>query len=581
MKEFLFKKLMCLFALIFLCAQNVCAQVIPPTNLDAGLIDRTTKENFQRIESTPTQKEEPTINGADSNTNSEKSSVLHTQKFNLNKIVYSGNSVIKTEDLEKLSQQLIGKEVAVNDIVELTNQISAIYRNNGYLTSFAYIPPQKIENGEIKINILEGKVGNISIQGNKWTRSSYIQKNILNYNNFQGQTIFNANSLRRSLGDMNQRTYLKGQATLQKGIAPETTDIILEIKDRFPVGIGASWDNTGRDFVGIQRAGISITDYNLTGLGDSLSSNLSFASGVFGVGTGYSIPLGNKGTLFNLGYSMSNAELGGYYKAYDIKSKTHDFCPGLYKPLIRKDDFDLSANMNFDLRHSATTLRGIDLTKYELRVLRAGINANKYDSKGRWIGSLETSTGIPILGGQSIKDKSVGDSKFFKVNTTAIRVQNLPFKSIGVFRVSGQFTPNTLLAPEQMNIGGMYTVRGFKEGVLLADMGYNATFEVRTPLSFLPEKVKLPIPFMKKKPDIAMKNRIQFVSFYDQGLTKLLHQDNSYDDGHFLQSVGVGLKCYLTNNISANVDFGVPLGAKKTISDDFGRFHFSISSNLF
>jgi len=580
MKLILIKLFLFYFAIFLFGSQGAYSQVIPPSNVDPGAIDRASTDHFRPLEKRiPAKTEEPQINSTGNKSNPEAPATLRASRFQLNKIVFSGNKVIQISELENVTSKIIGKEVSMDEILELTNKITNIYKQRGYLTSFAYIPPQKIENGLLEIAILEGKVGNITIQGNKWVKANYIRKNILKSNDFEQQKVFNVNDLRRSLGDINKSEYLKGQVTLQKGVEPETTDIILQVKERLPLGLTTSWDNTGRELIGVQKANIALSDYNLTGFGDSIYANVSFASRTFGLGTGYSLPLGDKGTRLNLGYSMSNIDLGGSYKDYEIKGKSHNFAVGITQPLLRGDNYDISSDFNFDMRHSMTKMRETQLNKSELRVLRIGLNGNRYDQHGRWIARAEASTGLPLLGGTSISEEGIGSSKFVKFNTNLIRVQALPFKSTGIFKISGQFSPNALLCPEQMQIGGMYTVRGFDEGLVLGDIGYNVSLEVRTPIPFLPQKLTIPLP--KHAKNIYLKDRIQFAAFYDQGFAHTIHQDYSEHYTNFLQGVGVGLRCYLTKYISANIDFGFPLGRDRSPDQNFAKFHFGLSSNLF
>ena len=571
-------------SLLFVLFYTICtpAQIVPPGNVDPGAIDKANlnKFNFQEKRSLP--EDNTRIEDLNKN-NSRTPAVMRTSKFLVKKITFSGNKICKTEELEKISSIIVGKESTIDEVIEITNKITEMYKKRGYLTSLAYILPQKIENGNLEIAILEGKVGNIKIQGNRWVKTTYIKNNILKNNDFDKQKIFNVNNLKQSLGEINKNEYLKGQVTLQKGVEPETTDIILQIKDRFPIGLSTSWDNGGRDLIGTQKAGITLTNYNLTGFGDTIYANTSLASGSLGLSTGYSLPVGDKGTELRLGYSLSKIHLGGSYKQYDIHGSSYNFSPTIFQPVYRGRSLNISSDLSFDMRQSKTTLKGYNLNKYALRVLRVGLNADKDDAHGRWISRAEFSTGLPILGATNEKeDGANGSAKFFKINTNLTRVQALPFKTTGIFKASAQFTPDGLLSPEQMQIGGMYTVRGYDEGSLLGDYGYTASLELRTPISFLPNNLIVPfMPAASKFKNIALRDRIQLAAFYDQGFVKTVHPLSAENSPNFLQSVGVGLRCYLTKYVMANVDFGIPLGRDKSTNQNFMKVHFGLSSSLF
>lgn len=558
------------------------ATVDPPGRVEAGTIDKSNIDNA-RFNSTNKnlQPRQTEVQIKSSPVDSEETpAVLHITRFEINKVIFTGNTIFKTSELEKYSTDIIGKKVTIDDIKAITTKITQLYRSNGYLTSMAFLPPQKIENGILEITVLEGKIGDIKIEGNNWVKTSYLKNNILKGNKFQENKIFNVNNLKKSIGDINGTDYLKGQIILQKGEKRETTDIILKVKDRPPLGFGINWDNQGRDLIGIQRATINLSDYNITGFGDSLSASTSFAANTFGLYTGYNIPLGDKGTELRLGYSLSNIKLGGRFDSDDITGNSQGADISLIQPLYKNNSLNITTDMSFDLRHTRTLTHGSRLENYELRVLRNGFNIVNDDHSGRWISRAEFSTGLPILGASDDSRYGVGSGKFFKMNANLIRVQVLPHKMLGIVKLSGQYSPDTLKAVEQMQLGGMYTVRGFDEGTLLGDVGYNTNIELRAPIPFLPEKISIPyLPENIK--NIKIKDRIQFATFYDHGFALPIHQGRGDTYRNFLQSIGFGLRIQLSKLIMANLNFGFPLGKDRYEEQKAIKFHFSLSSDLF
>lgn len=60
----------------------------------------------------------------------------------------------------------------------LYENFNYLYATKGYVTARAFLPPQTIENGVVKINLVEGTVGNITVEDNRWTRESFIKKRL-------------------------------------------------------------------------------------------------------------------------------------------------------------------------------------------------------------------------------------------------------------------------------------------------------------------------------------------------------------------------------------------------------------------
>jgi len=58
------------------------------------------------------------------------------------------------------------------------------------------------------------------------------------------------------------------------------------------------------------------------------------------------------------------------------------------------------------------------------------------------------------------KPKGIPDSEFVKFNTALTRFQQLPKDCSVILKASSQFSTNTLFSAEQMDVGGVSSVRG-------------------------------------------------------------------------------------------------------------------------
>jgi hypothetical protein len=72
----------------------------------------------------------------------------------------------------------LGKEITPTDLEAIVEKIKTKYRENGYLTTFAYVPEQELKEGKIEIRVLEGRLGEVKIEGNRWFSSSLLKKYI-------------------------------------------------------------------------------------------------------------------------------------------------------------------------------------------------------------------------------------------------------------------------------------------------------------------------------------------------------------------------------------------------------------------
>jgi hemolysin activation/secretion protein len=544
------------------------AQVVPPSNVEAGVVNKSTTKvektnsNQPDVQNLVDQKKEE-----DTNDNSSKVT------FKLNEIRYSGNTLFTNEDLHNVDSAYVGKDVTLGQLKQLIKNITVLYNDKGYITSFAFLPAQKIKNGIVEISISEGKIGKINIEGNKHSNASYLKNNMLKANGIEEGKIFNVRNLRKSLGEINEKDYIKGQITLQKGQVGENSDLTLDVEEQSPFSLTPGYDNKGRDLIGIQRGTLRADYKNLTGYGDSISATTVFAKSTFGLGTQYRLPIGPYGTELQFGYGYSNVALGGRYKDLDIHGHSNRYTTTIMQPIFKGERLTLNTDLSLDMINSTTNWYGSDIyDKYRTRPIRLGLNAVKDDNTGRFVSRFETSVGLPWLGATQDADAGigVGSPKFVKFTQSLIRLQNLPLKTLGIFTLVGQYSPNALLPMEQLAIGGADTVRGYKEACLLGDSGYYMNLELRRTIPYLPDYKYL-----------RLKDRIQLAAFYDQGFARSTHQGISEHQENFLQDVGVGLRIFLTKYLSANLDMGIPLGKDKYPEQSGARFHFGISSNMF
>ena len=54
--------------------------------------------------------------------------------------------------------------------------LTLLYVNNGYVNSGAILPDQKVTEGVVTYQIIEGRLTAVDVEGNRWFRSSYFQK---------------------------------------------------------------------------------------------------------------------------------------------------------------------------------------------------------------------------------------------------------------------------------------------------------------------------------------------------------------------------------------------------------------------
>ena len=501
-------------------------------------------------------------------------------QFTLNSVHITGNTEYTEEQLMNLVCDKVGQTVTINDLIGMANIITEYYQRNGYVSTTAYLPPQKVEDGNVEIVVLEGKYGNITIEGNKWARKKFLNATYLKDKGIEEDKVLNIADVQESLREINALDYIKGAIALQDNEDSEQyTDLALSVKDRFPIDFDVRFDNQGRSSVGLNRFVIFAGMSNLTGFGDQLLSTTSFARSSFSQGVFYSVPIGRHETRFNVGYSYSGTKLDrGFLKDLNVKGRSHDFYFDLSRRLVKTENYKLYGDVGFDLRNTKTTVgygdNKQDLYGYRTRTVKLNLTNIKDDIYGKWFGNIGLAKGIDVFGASNydtynnLHGKHFPSNKAFKVQTSLTRLQVLPWRMMAILTANGQWVNRNAWYSDKLQIGGVSSVRGFEEGYFLKDYGVTGSIELRTPipgLNHLPEKLRF------------IDDSIRLAAFCDMGWFG--DHGHGMSGSEFVLSVGGGLILKMTRYLSGNVYFGVPIVNRPDEASSF-RVHFMITSNI-
>ena len=515
-------------------------QTLDDVNKDEQIYDATVEENMAR------------------------EGVLYNPHFMLEKIVFEGNTKIPEKELDKLALEVLGEDVYFDELLEVCSKVTNLYRSKGYLTSYATVPPQRIVDGVATIKIIESKVGDINVEGEKWTREWYLKHIIMGKAGLREGDVFNAKNLQRAMKEINREDYVQVQTEIERQAdGDENTEITLNVRDRFPVNANVTYDDYGRSYTGAQRVSFLLGMHNLTGLGDKIYGGSIISSGSTGWMAGYSLPVSSYGTRASFDFNDSHVRLGGPYRGLNVKGNAQSYFFKLTHPLIQtaKSDLYIYSGYNFVNADTTAFAGRARLADYKLQVWRSGLYGMTDDSYGRWLANIGVDFG---MGGEG--DSKIAKTEFFKLTGGITRVQRLFGRSYGIVRANAQYSPQSLYAAEQMQVGGPYTLRGYQPAELLGDYGVTGTVEYRFPIPF----------FNKIAPKID--ERIKLAIFYDYGWVGAHNHVYDYPRS-FLHAVGFGTYLTFTDWLTAQIGVGFPLG-KKYYDEPTARFYFSVNGDL-
>ncbi len=485
-------------------------------------------------------------------------------QFEVSDIALEGNSVFSEAELDDLVKPYENRKVTLKDLSLLTEAIADRYRDAGYMTTQVYLPPQSIENGVVRVAIVEGTIGKIILNGNKYFRARVIRDQL----EFEPGELLSIPNLENNLNNVNRNQPYRLKAVLSRGEETGQTDVTLDVLETQPWQVTATYDNQGRPFIGMFRHGIEVSNDSLLGLGDRLSVRWMGATGTQVAALSYNLPVHKSGTTLGYGFSFG-------YVDVDLERREQPRIEGyaqnhsiiLTQPLNKSRSLTWDGSMNF--REILTNVDHQRVSLDSIRSLTTGITYSRYDRWGRTFMRLQTDFGADWLG---------ANRAFWKANAFLTRLVVLPKNNLVILRSAAQFSPDALPSAETFQIGGEYSVRGYTEGLMTGDQGYNFSAEWRWPIPGL------------RLLSADLSERIQGVFFADVGQ---VFQDLSVNGrraasvnaarNNFLISAGTGFRFRLSQYLSGFVDFGFGLHKLNRIEPNGQptmRVHFGLQSEM-
>ncbi|MGH8056881.1 MAG: POTRA domain-containing protein, partial [Candidatus Entotheonellia bacterium] len=89
-----------------------------------------------------------------------------------------GSTVFSDEELAKVTAPFRERVITSQDLERLRLALTLLYVSKGYITSGAVIPDQDVTFGVITVQIIEGTLTHIEIEGTDWFRASYLEDRI-------------------------------------------------------------------------------------------------------------------------------------------------------------------------------------------------------------------------------------------------------------------------------------------------------------------------------------------------------------------------------------------------------------------
>lgn len=460
-----------------------------------------------------------------------------------------GSTVFSQAELAAVLEPFKQRPLSFAQLLQAGEAITQLYFEKGYITSGAFIPPQALEDNVVTIQVLEGQVESIEINGLKRLNLGYIRSRIA----LGSQKPLNKNKLLNALQLLQLNPLIDNLSVeLAAGSRPGLSVISVRVEEADAFRVQLNIDNQRSPSVGTMRRTIDLTHNNFIGFGDRFHIGYINTDGSNSLNDlNYTIPLNPDNSTLSLSYSLTHSniiekpldrlDIESDFRSYQItyrqplwQTPNQEFALGLIAS--RQESKTFLANEGFPLSAGAE-----DNGETNISSLRFFQDYTQRNSKE--VFALRSEFGFGLNAFNATVNKNQPDSRFFVWRGQAQYLRLLGSDTVLLLRSDLQLANDALVPFEQFSLGGQLSVRGYRQDASIGDNGFFSSLEIRASILQIPD----------------WKTTVQITPFFDFGTVWNQSSSDSKLDKNTLFSVGLGLRLLIGNNFNARIDWGIPL----------------------
>lgn len=472
--------------------------------------------------------------------------------FPISRIELSGDTILSAGERQQLLTPFLGKQLGQRRIDLLLRRLTAAYLDRGYVTTRAYLAPQNLAGGTLVITVLPGKLESIELNGKPLTGAA---RTALPGN---ADGLLKLPDIEQAVDQINRLRSSRVEAQVLPGQSPGSSVIGLNNQPDKPWRLSFGVDNFGQPATGQERRRSGAELDNLLGLWDAWSANHVEARDSWANLFSVSVPWGYSTFSYAYANSWSRTPIGSLAVS-TTRSRNQTYAWNL---VLDRDSHGRTAfDAALSVRDSWRRINDISLTPQDQAAIRLALSRQQRLTVGsvnveagytRGLDQFGFNQDLPNLPAASVHNRF----DKYDLNLGAVVVLNPSWAWQGTY--SGQWTQVGLPGAEQIFAGGNASVRGFEEGILSGDRGYQIRNELQwtgeTSRDLLARGVRV-VPFL----------------FADFATTRLLADA----DNKRLLSAGIGLRA-AWKATSLDCAWGKPLEAPHGIPQT-DRLHLNLT----
>ena len=490
-------------------------------------------------------------------------SAAQTERFDIDRFRIEGNTRLKPDEIEALLKPYTGKQREFEDVRRAIEALRQRYRAEGFGLVWVVAPEQVLDRGVVTLRVIEGRIGKVTINGNRFFDDSNIRASLPA---LRKDALVRAGDISANVQLANENPAKQVDVVLRPGEKPGVVDAGVDVVDVAPLKAFLTFDNTGNPQTGDTRLGVGAQHANLFGrdhvgtlnyvtspgkgsqvslysgsyrlplysLGDSMDFIVAHSDVSAGTVQTVAGPLSfsGTGTVYGLRYNQLLARRGEYshrivygldYRAYENVCTLGAFGAAGCGP----------AAVDVTLRPVSVAYSGKWAKPGRISDFYVALSHNIPGAANGQESDFNAARPSPIGG-----DGAPSRYSILRLGASMVNAFESNWQVRGAF--NAQYTRNALVSGEQFGITGATAVRGFLEREIARDTGYFANLELYTPN--LAGKL------------VPGEGNLRALLFYDIGRAANNPLAGETKLQSSIASIGVGLRWNIQRNFNLRLD---------------------------
>lgn len=411
-------------------------------------------------------------------------------EFTVESYYVSGNTVFSDEQLRNVLSSFTGARKSSADIEKARDAVEKFYHDDGYPTALVNIPEQTIGGGVVTLQVIESRIGRVSVSGNRHFRTDRVLAELPSLTS--GEFLY-APRLQKELAKVNSNPDIKITPSIIPAKEIGVIDVELKVADKLPLHGSLEVNNrSSHDTTELRLSGMLRYD-NLWQKDHSISAQYQVSpqdpKEVKVYSGSYLMPMPwnreqrlvlygvhsdsntvaeefntvGKGDIFGVRYLLPLEPVDSYYSSmtFGLDYKSFKQSLNLTESSIGSSTSPISY-LPFSLAYSSSLADASGVTQFNVAM----------NASFRGLVSRES----------AFEEKRYqGQANYLYTILGFERTQKLPAGAGLFLKLDGQLADSPLIDNEQFSAGGMESVRGYHESEVMGDNAIHGTLEISAP----------------------------------------------------------------------------------------------------